>query len=107
MVSAQLVPELLLAVRALTASAGAADRHALIASLLARTRPPLTELPAQLPARLSALLARHLPRAEARRVLSAAPLARAGFEPATDLLPRLLRIARHEHKSARAEPVPS
>ncbi|MDB4985994.1 MAG: hypothetical protein JWN04_1172 [Myxococcaceae bacterium] len=93
LVQAHLHPDELVRLRAGSAQREG-DRAALIARLLTYVRPPLTQLPAELPARLRALLARRLPAPEARKLLAGAPRMRAGFEPETELGPRLLRIGR-------------
>lgn len=73
---------------------GTGDKQEHVRQLLALTHPALTRLPAGLPARFAAWVARQLPRERAREVLAAAPSARAAFEPARELSSRLQRIVR-------------
>jgi len=87
-------PDLARATRALFEQPSLRDKTRLVAHLLSLVRPPLTRLPRELPARVAAAIAGKLPRSLARSVVAGAPLARAGFQLAPDLLPRLLRIAR-------------
>lgn len=75
-----------------------------IARILSLLRPALSHLPTHLPPRALALLAPKLPRPLAREALCAAPRAEPGYEAPSDLLPRLLRIARMQGEPTRAWP---
>lgn len=88
-------PDLYDRVRALLGDGSDAHTKArLVATLLARVRPTPTSLPDDLPLRLRALLAPKLPRASGRVRGDVAPPLRADYAPPSDLLPRLLRLAR-------------